>query len=33
LLPWRQYYHENLAIFDGTTAEAAMKEVTDFIVV
>ena len=32
LLPWYQYYHDNPAIFDGVTAEATMKEVTDFIV-
>jgi len=32
VLPWRQYYRENPAIFDGVTAETTMKEVTDFIV-
>jgi len=32
MLPWRQYYHENPAIFDEVTADTNMKEVNDFIV-
>jgi len=32
LLQWCQYYCENLAIFGGVAVEAAIKEVTGFIV-